>query len=272
MRRDAVRLLEEDEFRDVLVAVVGVEEVVSAAALEDERSRRDRLGRVPREGKFDEVVRERVEPLDAEVAVVYEAVVPVGDRAGALDVLDAPPHAVEEHLDIRAVGCARPVHRAVFGVVCHLPHAGFGLDERLVAVEVVLGLKIFTQSRRVAKVGYLGVLVERVGDVGAVRAEVERRNAVADVVVRILILCVLCVLCGGNEFVAVVVAVIVRPGLAHHRAGARDGDAPAGGVVLVVVLRYDAAVDVVPYLRQQVALRLVFVVRRAGDAVLEAAF
>ena len=51
--RDAVRLLEEDEFRDVLVAVVGVEEVVLPVLLEDERACRHRLRRIPAEDEVD---------------------------------------------------------------------------------------------------------------------------------------------------------------------------------------------------------------------------
>ena len=48
--------------------------------------------------------------------------------------------------------------------------------------------------------------------------------------------------------------------------------APSRRVVHVVVLRDDPAVYVVPNLRQQVAARLVGVVRRARTAVLEARF
>ena len=58
--RDSVRLLEEDELRDVLVAVVGVEEVVLSVFLEDKRACRHRLRRIPAEDEVDCVVRQGV--------------------------------------------------------------------------------------------------------------------------------------------------------------------------------------------------------------------
>ena len=125
MGGDAVGLLEEDEFGDVLVAVVGVEEVVSAAALEDERSRRDRLRRIPAEHEVDCVVGSGIEPLDADVAIIDEAMVGVGDATHRLDVFDAPPHAVELHHDVRST--ALPQDGAVLGVVSDLPKHIFTL-------------------------------------------------------------------------------------------------------------------------------------------------
>ena len=56
-----------------------------------------------------------------------------------------------------------------------MPHAGGGLHQRLVSVEVILGDEVITQSHRVTEVGDERVLVEEVCCVGTVRAEVERR-------------------------------------------------------------------------------------------------
>ena len=52
--------------------------------------------------------------------------------------------------------------RPVFAVVGDLPHASGGLHQRLVAVEVVLGDEVITQSHRVTEVGDERVLVEEV--------------------------------------------------------------------------------------------------------------
>ena len=47
MRRDASRLLEGDDVGDVLVPVMGIEEVPSALTLQYKRTRRNRLRRIP---------------------------------------------------------------------------------------------------------------------------------------------------------------------------------------------------------------------------------
>ena len=216
VRGDSVRLLEEYEFRDVLVAVVGVEEVVLPVLLEDERACRHRLRRIPAEHEVDGVVGRPVQALDAEVAVVYEAVVGVGDAVRCLDVFDAPPHAVELHYNVRR--SASPGYWPVLAVVGNLPDAGRGLDESLVAIQVKCGDKFLAQRRRVAEVGYLGVLVEGVGCIGSVRAEVEGREAVPDVVVLVCVFVQRRVLDRVRKLAPVVVAVAVRPRLAHHRA------------------------------------------------------
>ena len=73
-----------------------------------------------------------------------------------------------------------------------MPHAGGGLHQRLVPVEVVLGDEVITQSHRVTEVGDERVLVEEVCCVGAVRAEVSGSDAVAEVVVLVgVLLCAL---------------------------------------------------------------------------------
>ena len=56
VRRDTVGLLNEDEFGHVLVAVVGIEEIVLAVLLECERTRRDGFCRIPAENKVDGIV------------------------------------------------------------------------------------------------------------------------------------------------------------------------------------------------------------------------
>ena len=145
MRCDSVRLLEEDELRDVLVPVVGVEHVVLPVLLEDERACRHRLRRIPAEHEVNGVVRRSVEALDAEITVVHEAVVRVGDAVHHLDVFDATPHTIELHHEVRRA--ALPQDGAVLPVVGNLPDACRGLDESLVAIQVKCGDKFLAQRR-----------------------------------------------------------------------------------------------------------------------------
>ncbi len=60
-----------------------------------------------------------------------------------------PTRFVRHHYVRRA---ARPRDRPVLAVVGDLPHAGGGLHQRLVPVEVVLGDEVITQSHRVTEV------------------------------------------------------------------------------------------------------------------------
>ena len=74
-----------DKVGNVLVAIVEVEEVVSPRdALHPQGACGNRLGRIPSEGEVNRVVRRAVQPLDAEITVVHEAVVGVGDAAHRL--------------------------------------------------------------------------------------------------------------------------------------------------------------------------------------------
>ena len=272
MRGDAVRLLEEDEFRDVLVPVMGVEEVVLPVLLEDKRACRHRLRRIPAEDEVYGIIVSTIQTLYADVAIIYEAMMGVRDGVYSLNIFDTPPHAVELHSDIRAA--ALPQDGAVLGVVGNLPDACRGLYQSLVAVVVELGEEFLPQRRGVAEIGDLGVLVEAVSRVGMIGAKVQRGSAVANVVVLVGVFRQVRgrrVLRSGHEFASVVVAVVVRPRLAHHRARAGYRGAPSRRVVHVVVLRDDPAVDVVPNLRQKVAALLVGVVRGSRAAVLEAA-
>ena len=180
VRGDAACLLEEDELRDILVSVVRVEHVVLPVLLEDERAGRHRLRRVPAKHKVYRVVRRAVQPLDAEITVVHEAVVGVCDAVHRLDVFDAPPHTVELHHDVRRF--ALPQDRAVLAVVGDLPIAGRGLYKRLVPVVVELRQESSGAFRDVR------VLVEAVGNICTISAEVERFDAVADVVVLVGVL------------------------------------------------------------------------------------
>ena len=101
MRGYAVRLLEEEHLRYVLVAVVRAEERVPARLHHEERTRRHRLGRVPDDEKVGCVVVRCVEPLHAEVTIVDETVVGVGSYHAAivfrLDIFDSATHAVKQH-------------------------------------------------------------------------------------------------------------------------------------------------------------------------------
>ena len=194
VRGDAAGGLVRDKVGDVLVSIVEVEEVVSArVALHPQGSSGDGLGRVPSKSKVNRVVCGGVQALDAEIAVVNKAVMGIGDGTNGFDIFDAAAHAVEGHDDVgRAVG---PLNGAVLGVVGDGPDAGGGLDEGLVSVKVELGEECFSRrERRGRRVGNLGVLVEVVGGIGAVCAEIEGQEAVADVVVMVgvFILCALC--------------------------------------------------------------------------------
>lgn len=148
VRGNAARRLVGNELRDVLVAVVEVEEVVSPRdALHPKRAGGDWLRRIPSEGEVNGVVGGSIEPLDAEVAVVNEAVVGVGDGhrgrrpSHRLKVFHAPPHTVVLHHDVRRA--ARPRDGAVLAVVGDAPDASGGLYERLVSVQVELRCELF---------------------------------------------------------------------------------------------------------------------------------
>ena len=166
---------------NILVAVVEVEEIVSPRdALHPQGAGCNWLGRIPSEGEVTRVVVRAVQPLDAEITVVHEAVVGVCDAVHRLDVFDAPPHTVELHHDVRRF--ALPQDRAVLAVVGDLPIAGRGLYKRLVPVVVELRQESSGAFRDVR------VLVEAVGNICTISAEVERFDAVADVVVLVGVL------------------------------------------------------------------------------------
>ena len=119
---------------DVLVAVVGVEEVEAPVlGTHDEQARGDGFRGVPDKLGADGVAVVGIQPLDAEVVVVNEAEVR-GNLPGArLLILHAAAKAVEGHRDDRVAEL--PADGAVFGIV----NDCLGLDEGLVAVRVVLG-------------------------------------------------------------------------------------------------------------------------------------
>ena len=162
MRGDSVRLLEEYEFRDVLVPVMGVEEVVLPVLLEDEWACRHRLRRIPAEDEIDGIVGGSVQPLDAEIAIIDEAMVGVCHAAYRLDVFDATPHAVELHCYVSAA--ALPQDGAVLAIVSDGPNASRGLNESLISVVVEL------RQESVRAFNDVRVLVEGVGCIGSVRA------------------------------------------------------------------------------------------------------
>ena len=112
-----------EDLGDVLVTVVGVEEIeIPILGTHDERARGDGLGGVPDIGVEEGVVG-ATELLDAEVVVVDEALEEVG--VGGLGAhLDSAAHAVKGHRDDGVAGL--PADGAVFGIVGDRPNAGGG--------------------------------------------------------------------------------------------------------------------------------------------------
>ena len=125
--------------------------------------------------------------MDAEEVVVDKAEVR-GDLPGAgLAILHAAAKAVKGHRDDRVA--LRPADGSILGVVDNRPNAGLGLDERLVAVGVVLRHEVVNG----------GVLVEIIGGVGLALGD----GAVADVVIGVgNFVC-------GNQFITDVVPVLL---------------------------------------------------------------
>ena len=135
--------------------------------MENKGSRGDGFRGVPDVGVVEGVGRSP-ELLDAEVVVVDKAL------EGFFAILhcshfDTSAHAVEGHRDHGVA--LRPTDGSVFGIVDDRPDTGLGLDERLVAVGVVL---------RHETVNFR-VLVEIIGGVGLALGD----GAVSDVVVGI---------------------------------------------------------------------------------------
>ena len=207
-----------------------IEEVVGACrTLHPERTSRYRLGRIPAESEIDGVVCGGVESLDAKVTIIDETVVRVGSgRDGArpsrvvrngFNVFNAAAHAVEGHDD---VGCtASPQDGAVLAIVGDGPDTSRGLDECLVSVKVELRCELFLRRAGDSE-PYQRVLVKAVGCICTIRDEVERREAVSDVVALIGVFVVRRVLDRVGQLVPVVVAVGVGARLGHSRAGAGE--------------------------------------------------
>ena len=242
MRGNAAGGLVGDKVGDVLVPVVEVEEVIGTRRpLHPQGPRRDRLGRIPAEGEVDRVVRSGIEPLDAEIAVVDEAVVRVSrhrhDEIGfavaddalfggcCFKVFDPAAHAVEGHHDVG--GATRPGDRSVLAVIGDGPVAGRGANKRLVAVKVELRHECLSSG---CGVGNRGILVKAVRLIDAAVAEVQRGEAVADVVVLVGVFVQRRVLDRVRKLAAIVVAVDVAARLGHARARARDLRAASEGV------------------------------------------
>ena len=109
---------------------------------------------------------------------------------------------VEGHGDHGVAGF--PADGAVFGIVNDGPNAGFGLDEGLIAIVVVLGREVVDG----------GVLVEVVGGVGLALGG----RAVSNVVV-----CIGNFVC-GNQFIADVVTIVLV--IDKNTAAAKEGRSP----------------------------------------------
>ena len=105
-----------EDLGDVLVAVVGVEEIEAPIlGTHDQGPRGDGLCGVPDKLGADGVAVVGIQPLDAEVVVVNEAEVRDDLTGTCLSIVHAAAHAVEDHGDNRVA--PRPTNGAVFGIV-----------------------------------------------------------------------------------------------------------------------------------------------------------
>lgn len=159
-----------DDLGNILVAVMR-EVTDGIVAIPYKRTRRDGFGRIPTKRKVYRVVCHSVEPLDAKITIVHEAVVGVGDRVYHFNVFHAATHAVEGHCDDHIA--VLPTDWTIFAVVGDGPGSSHGAHKRLIAVGVKLRQEFFPQRRRVAEIGDLGVLVEGIRHIGAVGAEIK---------------------------------------------------------------------------------------------------
>lgn len=118
VRGDAVLEGVVEDLGDVLVAVVGVEEVEAPVlGAHDEWSCSNGLGGIPHKLGADGVAVCGIQPLDTEEVVVDEAEVR-GDLAGArLLIVHAAAHAVESHGDHGV--SLHPADGAISGIVFH---------------------------------------------------------------------------------------------------------------------------------------------------------
>ena len=96
--RDAITGFKVDEFRDVLIAIKGVEEfVVARVGNHKERARGHGFGWIPNEEIHLRIVVQRVQLLHAEVVIVDKAVVLSYLSIHLFLVEDATAHKIEIH-------------------------------------------------------------------------------------------------------------------------------------------------------------------------------
>ncbi len=107
----------------------------------------------------------------------------------------------------------------------------------------------------------MGILIEGIRRVGMVGAKIQRRNAVADIIVLVGVFVQRRVLDCVRKLVAAIVAVDVVSRFSHARAATRHLRAASDSVVHVVVLRDDVAERRVLDLSKQVARQLIRPVR-----------
>ena len=130
-----------EEFGNILVAVVGVEEVeIPVLGAHDERACGDGLGGIPHELGADGVRVGGVQSLDAEEVVVDKAEVRGNLPGTRLLILHAVAKSIEGHSDDGVAGL--PADGAVFGVVDDRPNPRLGLDEGLISIRIVLGREV----------------------------------------------------------------------------------------------------------------------------------
>ena len=142
VRADPVRIHPVEHVRDVFVAAESVEQVQTVRRVaEHQRTRRNRLRRIPDE-LFKDVVRlVRIEHLYAEIAVVEETQPRVLRAVRHGFVFRAATLRIESHRNHRSRGGIRPTHRTVFGVVFNVPRSRGSLNRSHVPVGIVARIK-----------------------------------------------------------------------------------------------------------------------------------
>ncbi len=194
-----------NEIDNILVAVMKAEHIPFITA-PNKRACRDRFGRTPNRLR------------DVQVAIVSECLV-VLRHAAAKSVI--------RHADRRAVGLAPPQYRTVLAIVLDRPLACRRHDIRLVAV------KVERRQFGDAAAHNIRVLVQLVRDIGAIRSELARPLAIANVVIPICELLARDGVRCENQFASRIVFVsfvVLR-------------DAPTRRVVFITIRRIDVIRD-----------------------------
>jgi len=130
---------------------------------------------------------------DEKIAIVGEYFICICRGTAGFEIGDSAAHAIVRHgdkcLSVCVGRCAFPQDGSVLAVVGDGPNTGRCLNQGLIAIVVILRLKL--HLRRDGGIApYHRVLVEAVGSVCAVSAEVKGGNAIADVVINAGIFCV----------------------------------------------------------------------------------
>ena len=236
------------EFADVLcqVPAVGVPRAVNPNG---QRAGSDGLSGIPGdESECRMIAAGEVERGDLEVASVDVSLVERYCTVYRHLLIRSASHAVVGAFHHGVAFRIGEAYRAVFGIVDDLPYTCFRFDAGLVAVCI--------EERGKCRFLILlngGVLVERIGNVGRGFVSLRCRDAIADVVVMVLIS--LTVHLCSRQFGA----GIVGESIIHYRtfAGGIAGGGAAEGVVHILTLRHEGGASVVGHFGEQVAVFLV---------------